>query len=163
MERSKLKPGGDLPPGGGEPLPAGSVVLQRQQSQGYAAALQEQTLAYLSSRGIAVAAEAIPWESGLSTEIQDLPAQLLDPGDLPAEGLPAACEIQPALEAPALLMDFALGAEEAGLTPLTIQAIGRGTSTAGGRPGGAHPHVGAHHRPGDLPAQRGGGDPPCRG
>ena len=97
----------------------------------HAAALQEQTLAYLSSRGIAVAAETIPWESGLSTEVQDLPAQLLDPGDLPAEGLPAACEIQPALEAPALLMDFALGAAEAGLPPLTIQAIREGYQYSG--------------------------------
>lgn len=131
MERSKLKLAVIFLLAAVNLFLLGSVVLQRQQSQGYAAALQEQTLVYLSSRGIAVAAETIPWESGLSTEIQDLPAQLLDPGDLPAEGLPAACEIQPALEAPALLMDFALGAEEAGLTPLTIQAIREGYQYSG--------------------------------
>ena len=110
-----------------------------------------------------MAAEAIPWESGLSTEIQDLPAQLLDPGDLPAEGLPAACEIQPALEAPALLMDFALGAEEAGLTPLTIQAIREGYQYSGEADRAVLTPMWSSPPTGDLPAQRGGGDPPCRG
>lgn len=109
----------------------GSVVLQRQQSQGYEAAVREQILIYLDKRNITVDPETIPWESALTAKMENLPDQLLDPAELPAEGLPAACEIQPALEAPALLMDFALAAEDAGLTPLVIQSIREGYQYSG--------------------------------
>lgn len=109
----------------------GSVVLQRQQSQGYETTVREQILIYLDKRNITVDSETIPWESALTAERETLPDQLLDPADLPAEGLPAACEIQPALEAPALLMDFALAAEDAGLTPLVIQSIREGYQYSG--------------------------------
>lgn len=109
----------------------GSVVLQRQQSQGYEAAVREQILIYLDKRNITVDPETIPWESALTAKMENLPDQLLDPAELPAEGLPAACEIQPALEAPALLVDFALAAEDAGLTPLVIQSIREGYQYSG--------------------------------
>lgn len=104
----------------------GNVFLQYHQARTYENTTREQTLLYLQNRGIQVDRETVPWESTLSGETETAASQLLPDQSLPAEGLPAHCEIQPARDAATLLMDFVRGLSDLGASCTQIKAIREG-------------------------------------
>lgn len=104
----------------------GSVLLQHHQSQVYADTTREQALLYLQRSGVTVQEETIPWQSTLSTQLEEAAGQLLPGQDVPQQGLPAHCEIQPARETATLLVDFVRGLETLERSCAQLQQIREG-------------------------------------
>lgn len=104
----------------------GNVFLQYHQARSYEKTTREQVLIYLQHQGIQVDRETVPWQSALAQEAEEAASQLLPDQSLPAEGLPAHCEVQPARDAPTLLMDFVRGLSDLGATCTKIEAIREG-------------------------------------
>lgn len=104
----------------------GNVFLQYHQSRSYENTTREQMLVYLQNRGIQVDRDTVPWQSTLDTETAEAAGQLLPDQSLPAEGLPAHCEIQPARDAATLLMDFVRGLADLGASCTRIETIREG-------------------------------------
>ncbi len=104
----------------------GSVLLQHHQSQVYADTTREQVLLYLQRSGVTVQEETIPWQSTLSTQLEEAAGQLLPGQDVPQQGLPAHCEIQPARETATLLVDFVRGLETLERSCAQLQQIREG-------------------------------------
>lgn len=94
----------------------GSVVLQHHQTQAYEATTRQQILLYLENHNVSVAEEVVPWETALSTQAEDLPAN---------------CEIQPARAAATLLMYVVQGLPALGVETVTIQSIEEGYRYSG--------------------------------
>ena len=109
----------------------GCVIFQHQQARSYDQLAQNQILIYLENNGIAARPEIIPWETALTTRPEDLASQLLEGEEIPDQGLPANCEVQPARETATLLMDFVRGLEDLDRTCTELRAIHEGYQYSG--------------------------------
>lgn len=109
----------------------GCVLVQYHQARSYEKMTQTQILAYLENNGITARRETIPWQTALTTQPEDLADQLLEGEELPAQGLPASCEIQPARETATLLMDFVRGLDELDRTCTELRSIAEGYHYSG--------------------------------
>ena len=123
----------------------GSVLLQHHQSQVYADTTREQVLLYLQRSGVTVQEETIPWQSTLSTQLEEAAGQLLPGQDVPQQGLPAHCEIQPARETATLLVArHAREGQHVVLQHQTAQIVG--SENGQDDLGRARPHLGNGHQ-----------------
>lgn len=109
----------------------GIVAFQHHQAQSYEQITQNQILVYLANNGIAAKGESIPWQTALTTQPEELVDQLLAGEDIPAQGLPANCEIQPARETATLLMDFVRGLQYLEQTCTALYSIREGYQYSG--------------------------------
>lgn len=104
----------------------GCMVVGQHQARSYEKLTQDQILQYLENNGITANRGAIPWQTSLSAQPEDLARQLLPGQTLPDQGLPANCEVQPARAPATLLMDFVQGLDRLGKTCTQLTAVREG-------------------------------------
>lgn len=109
----------------------GCVIVQHQQARSYEKLTQDQILVYLASNGITADGSSIPWQTSLTTQPEDLADQLLEGEELPDQGLPANCEVQPSRAPATLLMDFVRGLSDLGKNCTEIRSIQEGYQYSG--------------------------------
>jgi hypothetical protein len=104
----------------------GVVVSQSYQAHVYQRTARTQAVSFVTGRGITLRESQVPWESALSTQSDQLAAQVLDQSTIPAQGLAENCELETAGQPETLLVDLALGLEDLGATPAVVTAITEG-------------------------------------
>ena len=104
----------------------GLVGLQNRQSKQYEEIARTQAIVYLNNRNIAVEERTVPWQSDLAAQGSKAAEQILDPTEIPAEGIAQTCEIQSQRQPETLLLDFVLGLQELQTSCREIQEITEG-------------------------------------
>jgi hypothetical protein len=104
----------------------GIVAGQSYQAHVYQRTARTQAVSFVTDRGITLRESQVPWVSSLSTQSDQLAAQVLDQSTIPDQGLAENCELETGCQPETLLVDLALGLGDLGATPTVVTSITEG-------------------------------------